>query len=88
MERSLGGHKVLKVIRYALFLSAFNYRIEHFPGYSNICPDIMTRWMRGYRKTPFVLRLTAALSLNGVTVPPESPKFERPTKSEVACSQT
>lgn len=76
MEPSLGTHKVLKVIRWALFLSAFNYRIEHVPGYSNIWPDIMTRWMRGYRRALSVRRFTAALPFNGVKVPPYSPDFE------------
>lgn len=32
MEPSPGRHKVLKVVRWALFLSAFTYRIEHVPG--------------------------------------------------------
>jgi len=54
MEPSLGRHKVLKVVRWALFLSAFTYRIEHVPGDINTWPDIMTRWMRGYRKPPAI----------------------------------
>ena len=93
MEPSLGRHKVLKVIRWALFLSAFNYRIEHVPGDSNIWPDIMTKWMRGYRKALAVRRVTASrrvtavLPFNGVTVPPDSPEFEWPSATEIACAQ-
>lgn len=52
LEPSLGRHKVFKVIRWALFLSVFSYRIEHVPGDLNIIADIMTRWMRGYRRRP------------------------------------
>lgn len=36
MDPSLGRHKVLKVVRWALFLNAFHYRIEHVPGDANI----------------------------------------------------
>ena len=79
MEPSLGRHKVLKVIRWALFLSGFNYRIEHVPGNTNIWSDIMTRWMQGYRKTPAILRVTSTLPFNGVVIPPNSPEFEWPT---------
>ncbi len=52
MEPSLGRHKVLKVVRWALFLSAFMYSIEYVHGDVNTWSDIMTRWMRGYRKEP------------------------------------
>lgn len=88
MEPSLGRHKVLKVVRWALFLSAFNYRIEHVPGDVNIWPDIMTRWMRGYRHTLAVKRVTAALSFSGVTVSPDAPDFEWPSLSSIKLSQS
>lgn len=87
MEPSLGRHKVLKVIRWALFLSGFNYRIEHVPGNTNIWPDIMTRWMRGYRKAPVIRRVTTALPFSGVTIPPNSPEFEWPSSDEIKKSQ-
>lgn len=56
LEPSLGRHKVLKVIRWALFLSTFTYSIEHVPGELNTLPDIMTRWMRGYRRNKKMAR--------------------------------
>ena len=87
MEPSLGRHKVLKVIRWALFLSAFKYRIEHVPGDSNIWPDLMTRWMRGYRRATAVRRVTSTVPFNGVTVPPDSPEFEWPSAAEIASVQ-
>lgn len=42
MKPSLGRHKVLKVVRWALYLISFNYRIEHVPGDFNTWPNIMT----------------------------------------------
>lgn len=88
MEPSLGRHKVLRDIRWALFLSAFNYRIEHVPGDYNIRPEIMTRWMRGYRRAPSVRRVTSALPFNGVTIPPESLDFEWPHSTDINTAQT
>lgn len=78
MESSLGRHKVLKDIRWALYLSAINYRIEHVPGHSSIWPDIMTRWMHGYGKMPAIRRVTSDLRLNGQTFP-RSSHFNRST---------
>jgi len=49
LEPALGRHIVSKVQRWALFLSKFNYVIEHIRGDENVCADILTRWTRGYR---------------------------------------
>lgn len=49
MEPSLGRHVVCKVQRWALYLSRFNYVIEHIEGENNVFADIMTRWLRRYR---------------------------------------
>lgn len=49
IEPNLGHHKVLKVVRWALFLSAFTYIICHVPGDENVMADILTRWFKGYR---------------------------------------
>ena len=87
MEPSLGRHKVLKVIRWALFLSAFTYRIEHFHGGVNTWPDIMTRWMRGYRKNRAIRRVVPSLSFSGVPVAPDSANFEWPAWNEIRKAQ-
>lgn len=87
MEPSLGRHKVLKVVRWALFLSSFNYRIEHVPGDVNVWPDIMTRWMRGYRSAPKVKRITSSIPFNGVTQSAQSDEFEWPTIPEIVTAQ-
>lgn len=83
MEPSLGRHKVLKVIRWALYLSAFNYRIEHVPGDCNVWPDIMTRWMRGYRKPPSIRRVAPVIPFSGVTTSPDDEEFKWPNLSEI-----
>ncbi len=71
MEPSLGRHKVLKVVRWALFLSAFTYRIEHVHRDVNTWPDIMTRCMRSYRKNPATRRVAPTLQFSGLPVPPD-----------------
>lgn len=50
MEPSLSHRKVLNIVRCEHYFSAFTCQIEHVPGSLNFCPDIVTRWMRGYRK--------------------------------------
>ena len=50
LEPSLGRHVVSKVQRWALYISRFRYVIEHVPGQQNVFADILTRWLRGYRK--------------------------------------
>ena len=87
MEPSLGRHKVLKVIRWALFLSAFTYRIEHVLGDVNKWPEIMTRWMRGYRKNPAIRRVVPSLPFSGVPVAPDSANFEWPAWDEIRKAQ-
>ena len=49
MEPTLGRHVVSKVQRWALFLSRFDYMIEHTEGEKNVFADILTRWTKGYR---------------------------------------
>ena len=51
IEPQLGRHIVGKVQRWALYISIFNYEIEHIPGDRNIFADLLTRWGRGYRKS-------------------------------------
>ncbi len=69
MEPSLGRHKVLKVVRWALFLSAFTYRIEHVHRDVNTWPDIMTRCMRSYRKNPATRRRRTHSTVQRITCP-------------------
>lgn len=49
VQPSLRLRKVLHVIRWALYLSALSYTIEHVYGDLNKITDIMTRWIRGFR---------------------------------------
>lgn len=87
VEPSLGRHKVLKVIRWALYLSAFAYDIEHVPGDLNTMADIMTRWMRGYRRaTPTTKRVGRIQQSESVpTVPRDNTSW--PTLEGIASAQ-
>ena len=87
MEPSLGRHKVLRIVRCALYLSAFNYRIERVLGSSNTWPDIMTRWMRGYRKNPAIRRIAPAIRFSGVTPPPDPDVFKWPSLTDIEAVQ-
>lgn len=46
---SLDRHKVLKTIRWALYLSVFSYPIEHIPGKLNTMVGKITWWFRVFR---------------------------------------
>lgn len=48
-DSHMGRHVVSKVQRWAIFLSQFDFSIEHLEGSRNICVDMLTRWARGYR---------------------------------------
>lgn len=87
MEPSLGRHEVLKVVRWALYLSAFNYRIDNVPEDLNTWPDIMTRWMHGYRKTPAVRRISLVIPFNGVTTSPDDPELTWTSLSVIQMAQ-
>jgi len=50
VEPALGRHIVSKVPRWALYLSRFNYAIEHVSGENNVFSDIFTRWTRAHRR--------------------------------------
>lgn len=48
VETSLSRQKRLKVIKCALIISAFSYKIGHVPRVLSTMTDIMTRRMQGY----------------------------------------
>lgn len=76
MKPSLRRRKVLKVVRWALYRIPLMYRIEHVQGDVKTWPDIMTRWMRGYRRAPAIERITLPLPFSGVTNLLGSPEFD------------
>lgn len=55
LEPALDRHIVSKVQRWALYLSRFNYVIEHIKGEDDVFADILTRWLRGYRNEKAML---------------------------------
>lgn len=48
-EPRLGRHIVNNVQRWALYLSHFQYSLEHVDGSENVFADTLTQWLRGYR---------------------------------------
>lgn len=73
LEPNLCRHKVFQVIRWALFLSAFSYRIKHVPGKLNVMADTMNRQMRWYRlRSPhqLVARVTGTHSSSMIPTDP------------------
>lgn len=46
---SIARHKMMNVVRWAVFLSTSNYIIKHIDRESNDFKDILTRWMKGCR---------------------------------------
>ncbi len=49
LEPSLGRAQVSKVQLWAMYLSRFDYAIEHIAGDRNILADILTRCLKGYK---------------------------------------
>ena len=66
MKPRIGWHIVSKIQRCALFLSRFEYVIDHVGGIENIFADILTRWVRGYRKDPKALKTISSVMLTSV----------------------
>lgn len=89
---SVGHHVVNKVIRWALYLSQFIYRIEHVPGDTNVMADIMSRWLGGYRSgrtsnCARVRRLIAHRDLPDLVKSPEDDDYDWPSEEDIKESQ-
>lgn len=79
---------IMKVLRWAVFMSQFQYRIEHVDGEANLMADVMTRWMSGYRgKRCAIKRVTYRLLENAVVPSPDSADFERPNVGPIREAQ-
>lgn len=91
MEPAMGKHVVNKVQRWALYLSRFQYTIEHISGDSNVMADIMTRWFAGYRKKKITSRVTAIRMThnieNDIVQSPLSKSFIWPNAEAILASQ-
>lgn len=88
VEPSIARHKMMKVARWALFLSTFNYCIEHVDGDSNDFPDMLTRWMKGYRSsTSCICRVRKAIHYSGIPQSPYNDKFEWPDRESFLSAQ-
>ena len=86
LEPALGRHVVSKVQRWALYLSSFQYTIEHVSGNKNVFADILTRWLKGYRRNTDRTSVKAVRSIVQATQMMESPlsrDFDWPDKERV-----
>ena len=89
VEPSIARHKMMKVARWALFLSTFNYVIAHVDGESNDFPDMLTRWMKGYRSTKsYICRVRKAIPYSGIPKSPYSSTFEWPDRGAILKAQS
>ena len=82
---TIAQHAVSKVQRWALYLSQYQYSIEHIPGPSNEMADMLTRWTKGYRQVSKKSRI----QLEDYDIVPSSadPEFVWPSLEDVAQSQ-
>lgn len=69
LDPSLGHHKVMKMYRWAIFLSQFNYKSEHFVGKLNVMPDVITQWLREYRRHKAAIKRVSHQILQDDIVP-------------------
>lgn len=88
LDPSLGLLKVMKVLRWAVFLSQFQYRIEHVDS-DEVMADLITLGIRGYRGKRTTIRQLTYLLLEKAVVPsPESNDFDFPTVDQIRIAQS
>lgn len=79
VESAIVHHNMMKVRRWALFFSTFKYLIEHVDGESNDFPDMLTRWMKGYRSSKSsICRARKQITYFGIPTLSYSDKFKWP----------
>ena len=90
LKPDIGSHAVPKILRWALFLSRFTYKIEHVMGEENIFADILTRWLKGYRTEKQSIKRTIRFF---VSQPPqilpstEDENFVWPSQDDIRATQ-
>ena len=87
VEPFLGRHVVSKVQRWALYLSQFQYKIEHIAGKNNKMADIMTRWYKGYRRGSSLKRVKEQLDQIDIVPNPAEDDFHWPSLEEIIKAQ-
>lgn len=88
LDPTLGRHKVMKVLRWAILLSQFQYRIDHVDGEDKVMADIMTRWVWGYcRKRAAIRRVTYKLMEHTVVPSPNDDTIDWPSEEQIRQAQ-
>lgn len=86
-EPTIGRHIVSKVQRWAMYLSRFEYVIEHIDGKRNICADMLTRWTKGYRNERLSTKSICCLVSTADQVVPSAGDIDWPTRETIRASQ-
>lgn len=88
LDPSLGRHKIMKVLRWEVYLSQFNYQTEHVHGEENLMPLIMKSSIRGYiRKKAAVKRVIDLLNDLDIVPSTTSTYFDWPNITNVRNAQ-
>lgn len=86
LDPNLGRHVVSKVQRWAMYLSRFEYMIDHIEGSKNIFADILNRWTKGYRSEDVETTQICTLIDVGQIVPSAN-ETEWPSLTDIKHSQ-
>lgn len=87
-DSTLGKHVISKVHRWAMFLSRFDFVIEHIDGELNVFADILTRWLKGYKKNFASTHHICALSHASEQLIPSLDAVLLPSMEEIKAKQT
>jgi RNase H-like domain found in reverse transcriptase/Integrase zinc binding domain len=86
LDRSLARHTVSKILRRALKLTTYNYRIEHIAGQLNVWTDFLTIWGAAVIKITSAPRNDSTLRFGALFVSPlvmDTSNWDFPVASEV-----
>ena len=89
VDPSIARNEMMKVTRWALFLSTFNYVIEHVDGDSNDFPDMLTPWLKGYRSyKSCICRVRKSFAYYGISSSPYRTDFIWPDRDSILNAQS
>lgn len=88
MSSTVRSHEISKVQRWAVYLSAFSYTIEHVEGERNVMPDIMSMWLSGHRaKKLMSRRVSESAMAYDIVESPFSEDFVWPSTQMIMAEQ-
>lgn len=87
LDANLGRHIISKVQRWAIYLSRFEFVIEHIDGELNVCADMLTRWAKGYRTEKAQTQKISSLVLENSQIIPTADEIIWPSMEDIRKSQ-